>query len=109
MIFAFFGVICIQQDKVNTADSEFIFLIILLISQNLWLGWSGRRRWSCLIWSLLEDSQDDFDSEYIGFDGSLDDQHGIYAFIYVRNVRCHACDTRTHGHTDSGKVVQYSV
>ena len=25
VIFAFFGVICIQQDKVNTADSEFIF------------------------------------------------------------------------------------
>ena len=24
-------------------------------------------------------------------------------------MRCHACDTRTHGHTDSRKVVQYSV
>ena len=29
------------------------------------------------------------------FDGSPDDQHGIYAFIYVRNERYHACDTRT--------------
>ena len=63
-----------QQDKVNTADSAFIFLIILLISQNKWSGWSGRRRWSCLVWSLLErSSQDGFDSEYIGFDGSPDD------------------------------------
>ena len=40
------------QDKVNTADSAFIFLIIQ--SQNQWWGWSGRRRWSCLVWSLLE-------------------------------------------------------
>ena len=29
-----------KQDKVNTADSAFIFLIILLISQNRWSGWS---------------------------------------------------------------------
>ena len=42
----------IQQDKVNTADSAFIFLIIQ--SQSQWSGWSGRRRWSCLVWSLLE-------------------------------------------------------
>ena len=55
-----------------------------------------------LVWSLL-DSQGDFDSEYTGFDGSPDDSHGIYAFIYVRNVRCHACDERTDGHTNSGK------
>ena len=50
-----------------------------------------------LVWSGLcqKDSQDDFDSEYLEFD----DYHGIYAFIYVRNVRCHACD----GRTDSGK------
>ena len=27
----------------------------------------------------------------------------------MRNVRCHACDTRTDGHTDSRKVEQYSV
>ena len=40
------------QDKVNTADSAFIFLIIQ--SQSQWSGWSGRRRWSCLVWSLLE-------------------------------------------------------
>ena len=39
-----------QQDKVNTADSVFTFLI----SQNQWLVWSGQRRWSCLVWSLLE-------------------------------------------------------
>ena len=45
--------IYIKQDKVNKADSAFIFLIILLISQNQWLGWSGRRKWSCLVWSLL--------------------------------------------------------
>ena len=57
-----------EQDKVNTADSEFIFLIIQ--SQNQWSGLSGRRGWSCLVWSLLE-SQDDFDSEYIGVNGSL--------------------------------------
>ena len=43
-----------KQDKVNTADSAFIFLINLLISQNKWPGWTGRRRWSCLVWSLLE-------------------------------------------------------
>ena len=43
-----------KQDKVNTADSAFIFLMILLISQNQWLGWSGQRRWSCLVLSLLE-------------------------------------------------------
>ena len=43
-----------KQDKVNTADSAFIFLIILLISQNKWSGWSGQRRWSCLVWSLRE-------------------------------------------------------
>ena len=42
--------------------------------------------------------QDNLNSEYIGFDGSPDDEHGIYAFIYVRNVRCHACTL-----TDSGK------
>ena len=41
-----------KQDKVNSADSAFIFLIIQ--SQNQWSGWSGRRRWSCLVWSLLE-------------------------------------------------------
>ena len=60
-----------------------------------------------MVWSLLEkDSLNDFDSGYIGFDGSSDDLHGIYAFIYARNVRCHACD----GHTDEQwKVVQYSV
>ena len=43
-----------RQDKVNTADSAFIFLIILLISQNKWSGWSGRKKWSFLVWSLLE-------------------------------------------------------
>ena len=32
-------------------------------------------------------SQDDFDSEYIGFDGSPDVEHGIYAFIYVNQVQ----------------------
>ena len=41
-----------KQDKVNNADSAFIFLIIQ--SQNQWSGWSGRRRWPCLVWSLLE-------------------------------------------------------
>ena len=41
-----------KQDKVNNADSAFIFLIIQ--SQNQWSGWSGRRRWTCLVWSLLE-------------------------------------------------------
>ena len=41
----------IKQDKVNTADSAFIFLIILLISQNRWSGWSGRRRWSGLVFA----------------------------------------------------------
>ena len=43
-----------KQDKVNTADSAFIFLIILLIIQNKWSGWSGQRKWSFLVWSLLE-------------------------------------------------------
>ena len=38
-----------EQDKVNNADSAFIFLIIQ--SQN---QWSGRRRWPCLVLSLLE-------------------------------------------------------
>ena len=90
-----------KQSKVNTTDSAFIFLII---SQNHWSGWSGRRIWSGL---CKKDSQDDFDSECIGFDGSPDDQHGIYAFIYVRNVRCHARDTHTR--TDGQwKVEQYS-
>ena len=42
-----------KQDKINTADSAFIFLIILLISKNRWSGWSGRKRCSCLAWSLL--------------------------------------------------------
>ena len=37
---------CQVQDKVNTADSAYIFLIIQ--SQKQWSGWSGRRRWSCL-------------------------------------------------------------
>ena len=58
--------ICSKQDKVNNADSAFIFLI----GRNQWSGWLGRRRWSGLVWS---DSQDDFDSECIGFDGSTDD------------------------------------
>ena len=31
--------------------------------------------------------QDDIDSEFIGFDESPNDEHDIYAFIYVRNVR----------------------
>ena len=48
-----------------------------------------------LVWSGLcykdSHSQYDFDSEYIGFDGSPNYQHGIYAIMYVRNVRCHAC------------------
>ena len=44
----------VKQDEVNTANSAFIFLIILFISQNQWSGWSGRRRWSCLVWSLRE-------------------------------------------------------
>ena len=39
------------QDKVNTADSAFLFLIIQ--SQNQWSGWSGRKGWSGLVWSLL--------------------------------------------------------
>ena len=39
----------VEQDKVNNAGSAFIFLIIQ--SQN---QWSGRRRWPCLVWSLLE-------------------------------------------------------
>ena len=42
----------LEQDKVNTADSAFIILIIQ--SQSQWYGWSGRRRWSCLVWSLLD-------------------------------------------------------
>ena len=29
------------------------------------------------------------------FHGSPDDLYGIYAIIYVRNMRCHACDTQT--------------
>ena len=41
-----------EQDKVIIADSAFIFLIIQ--SQSQWSGWSGRKRWSCLVWSLLE-------------------------------------------------------
>ena len=45
-------VVCEKQDKVNSADSAFKFLIIQ--SQNQWSGWSGQRRWSCLVWSLLE-------------------------------------------------------
>ena len=54
-----------KQDKVNTADSAFIFLIILV-------GQGGEEG---LAWSGLcqKDSQDYFDSEYIGFDGSPDD------------------------------------
>ena len=36
----------IEQDKVNTADSAFIFLIIQ--SQNQWSGW---RRWSGLVFA----------------------------------------------------------
>ena len=44
-------------------------------------------------------------SEYVGFDGSRDDQHGIYAFIYVRNVRCHANKPTN----EQWKVEQYSV
>ena len=38
---------CQVQDKVNTADSAFIFLIIQ--SQNQWSGLSGQKRWSCLV------------------------------------------------------------
>ena len=41
-----------EQDKVNNADSAFIFFIIQ--SQNQWSGRSGRTRWPCLVWSLLE-------------------------------------------------------
>ena len=48
-----------KQDKVNTADSAFIFfLMILLISQNQG-GEDG------LVWSSQKESQDDFDSECI--------------------------------------------
>ena len=36
----------------------------------------------------------------------LPEKASMYAFIYVRNVRCHACDGRTHG---QWKVEQYSV
>ena len=43
------SIIIQKQDKVNNADSAFIFLIIQ--SQN---QWSGQRRWPCLVWSLLE-------------------------------------------------------
>ena len=57
-----------------------------------------------------KDSQDDFDSEYIGFDGFPDDLHGIYAPIYLRNVRCHACKhTHTHAHTHTNSEKQGSI
>ena len=39
----------IEQDKWNSADSAFMFLIIQ--SQN---QWSGQRIWPCLVWSLIE-------------------------------------------------------
>ena len=62
-----------KQDKVNNADSAFIFLIILLISQNQWLV--GQGGVDGLVWSGLceKDSQNDFDSECIGLDLSPDD------------------------------------
>ena len=62
-----------KQDKVNTADFEFIFLInFFSVAIN---GQVGQGKEDGLVWSGLcqKDSQDDFDSEYIGFDGSPDD------------------------------------
>ena len=52
-----------KQDKVNSADSAFILLIIL--SQKFGQGGEDGLVWSGL---CQKDSQDDFDSEYIGFD-----------------------------------------
>ena len=95
----------VKQDKVNTADSawmhKFIFLIIFVISQNRWTCWSGWKRWSCLVFArkivrmiLIQN---------IELMGPL----MIYmALIYVRNGRCHTCDTQTDG---QWKVEQYSV
>ena len=40
-----------KEHKVNTSDSAIIFLIIFLISQNQWSGWSRRRRWSGLVFA----------------------------------------------------------
>ena len=31
-----------------------IYIFLIIQSQNQWSGWSGQRRWSGLVWSLLE-------------------------------------------------------
>ena len=62
-----------KQDNINTADSAFIFLIILLISQRNGQVGQGREQGLVLSGLCYKDSQDDFDSEeYIGFDWSPD-------------------------------------
>ena len=70
-------------------------------------GWVDQGGEDGFVWSGLceKDSQDDFDSEYIGFDRFPDDKHGIHAFVNVRNVRCQVCI-----HTDGQCTVgQYYV
>ena len=49
--------------------------MIFLISHNQGIGQVGQGGEDGLVWPDLceKDSQDDFDSEYIGFDGSPDD------------------------------------
>ena len=65
---------CQFADKQDTANSAFIILIIQ--SQNQWSGLSGRRAGEDgLVWCGIceKDSQDDFDSECIGYVWSPDD------------------------------------
>ena len=96
---------CNKQDKINTADSAFIFLTFLLSSQNRRLGWSGRRIWSGLVWSLL-DSQDDFDSEYIGLDGSPDVPMSPW---YLCPYICEKCEMSRLWHTHTRTVESRAV
>ena len=94
------------QDKVNTADSAFIFLISLLISQNIWSGWSGWKRWSCLVFArkiarmiLIQNIQ-----------GLMGPQMINMAFMPLYMWEMWDVTPVTHEHTDEQwKVVQYSV
>ena len=69
------------QDKSITRQSKhcgFSIIFLIIQSQSQWSGWSltnGQGGEDGIVWSGLcqKDSQDDFDSEYTGFDGSPDD------------------------------------
>ena len=84
-----------NQDKVNNADSTFIFFIILLISRN------GQRGQVCMV---CKESQDELVFLYSDWWVLWRIVKHIYAYIHLRNMRCHLC-TQLHTKTVESSAV----